>query len=39
MLHLEDKRKVRLFEIIGIERTEVERTLKNILEEYDDIVF
>jgi len=39
MFHLKDEREARLFEIIGTEGTEVERTLKNILEEYDDIVF
>ncbi len=38
MLHLEDEREVRLFEITDIEGTEVERILKTILEEYDDIV-
>ena len=35
MLHLEDKREARLFEIMG---TEVEQALKVILEEYDDVV-
>ena len=39
MLHLENERKVRLFEIMGTERIEVKRILKNILEEYDDVVF
>ena len=38
MLHLEDERETRLFEITGIEGTEVEQTLKIILEEYDDVV-
>ncbi len=38
MLHLENKREVRLFEITGMERTKVERALKIILEEYDDVV-
>ncbi len=38
MLHLEDEREVRLFEITGMEKTEVEKALKIILEEYDDIV-
>jgi len=38
MLHLEDERKVRLFEITGMAGTEVEKALKAILEEYDDIV-
>jgi len=38
MLYLEDKREVRLFEITGTEGTEVEQTLKSILEEYDDVV-
>ena len=38
MLHLEDKREARFFEITGIEGTEVEQTLKTILEEYDDVV-
>jgi len=39
MLHLEDEREARLFEIIEIEETEIEKALKTILEEYDDIVF
>ncbi len=39
MLHLENERKVRLFEIMGTERIEVKRIFKNILEEYDDVVF
>ncbi len=39
MLHLEDKRKARLFEITEIEGTEVEKTLKTILEEYDNVIF
>ncbi len=38
MLHLEDEREIRLFEITGIEGIEVERALKTILKEYDDIV-
>ena len=38
MLYLEDEREARLFEIIGTEGTEVEKALKTILEEYDDIV-
>ena len=38
MLHLEDEREVWLFEITGTEGTEVEQTLKIILEEYDDVV-
>ncbi len=38
MLHLEDKREARLFEITGTEGIKVERALKNILEEYNDIV-
>src|SRR6266496_5393257 len=38
MLHLEDEREVRLFEITGTEGIEVEQTLKIILEEYDDVV-
>jgi len=38
MLHLEDEREVRLFEIMGTEGTEVEQALKIILEEFDDIV-
>ncbi len=38
MLHLEDKKEVRLFEIIEMEETEVEKALKSILEEYDDVV-
>ncbi len=39
MLYLEDEREARLFEIIGIEGTKVEKTLKTILKEYDNIVF
>ncbi len=39
MLYLKNKREVRLFKIIGIEGTEVEKALKIILEEYDDVVF
>ena len=38
MLHLKDERETRLFEITGIEGTEVEQALKIILEEYDDVV-
>ncbi len=38
MLHLKDKREIRLFEITETEETEVEKALKVILEEYDDIV-
>ncbi len=38
MLHLEDEREARLFEITGTEGTEVEQTLKVILEEFDDVV-
>ncbi len=38
MLYLEDERKAKLFKIIGMGGTEVEKTLKVILEEYDDIV-
>ncbi len=38
MLHLEDKREARLFEITGMEGIEVEKVLKIILEEYDDVV-
>jgi len=33
MLHLEDKREVRLFEITEIEGTKVEKTLKAILKK------
>jgi len=39
ILHLEDKRKARLFEIIGMEGTEVKKALKTILEEYDNVIF
>ncbi len=38
MLYLKDEREARLFEITGTEGTEVEKALKTILEEYDDIV-
>src|SRR6266542_6686841 len=38
MLHLEDKREVRLFEIIETEGTEVKQALKIILEEFDDVI-
>jgi len=38
MLYLEDERETRLFEIIEIEKTEIEKTLKIILEEYDNVV-
>src|SRR6266542_2086152 len=38
MLHLEDEREAQLFEITGIEETEVERAFKIILEEFDDVV-
>ncbi len=38
MLHLEDERETRLFEITGIEGTEVKQTLKIILEEFDDVI-
>ncbi len=36
--HLEDEREVRLFEIIRIEKIEVEKALKIILKEYDNVV-
>ncbi len=39
MLYLENKREARLFEIIRMEETEVEKALKTILEEYDDVIF
>ncbi len=39
MFYLEDERKARLFKITEIKRTEVEKALKTILKEYDDIVF
>ena len=38
MLYLKDEREVQLFEITGIEGTEVEQALKIILEEYDNVV-
>jgi len=38
MFHLEDEREARLFEITGMEGTEIEKALKTILEEYDDVV-
>ncbi len=38
MLYLEDEREARLFEITGIEKTEIEKVLKIILEKYNDIV-
>ncbi len=38
MLYLKDEKKARLFEIIEIEETEVERAFKTILKEYDDVV-
>src|SRR6266542_6772759 len=38
MLYLEDERKAQLFEITGMEGTEVEQALKMILEEFDDVV-
>ena len=38
MLYLKDEKEARLFEITGIEGTEVEKILKIILKEYDDIV-
>jgi len=37
MLHLENEREARLFEITGTEGTEVEQALKMILEEFDDV--
>ncbi len=39
MLYLEDKRKVKLFEIIGMKETEIKKAFKIILKEYDDVVF
>jgi len=39
MLYLEDEREAWLFELTGIEGTEVEKALKIILDEYDDVVF
>jgi len=38
MLHLEDKREARLFEITGIEGTKVEKAFKIILNKYNDII-
>ena len=38
MLYLEDKREAWLFKITETEGTEVEKALKIILEEYDDVV-
>ncbi len=38
MLHLEDERKARLYKITEIEGTEVKKTLKTILEKYDNVV-
>jgi len=38
ILHLENEREARLFEITGIEGTKIEKALKVILEEYDDVV-
>ncbi len=38
MLYLKEKREVKLFEITETEGTEVEKTFRTILEEYDDIV-
>src|SRR6266540_330792 len=38
MLHLEDEREARLFEIMGTEGTEVEQALKIILKEYEDVI-
>ncbi len=38
MLHLEDEREARLFEITGTEGTGVEQALKIILEKFDDVV-
>jgi len=39
IFHLEDERKVRLFEITGMKGTKVKKTLKIILKEYDDVIF
>ncbi len=38
MLHLEDEREARLFEITGTEGTKVEQALKTILKEFEDVV-
>src|SRR6266498_2084856 len=38
MLHLEDEREARLFEITGTEGTEVEQALRIILEKFDDMI-
>ncbi len=38
MLHLEDEREARLFEITGTEGTEIESTFKIILKEYDVVL-
>ena len=38
MLHLENEREVRLFEITETEGTEVEQAFKIILEKFDDVV-
>jgi len=38
MLHLKNKKEVRLFEIIEIEGTEIKRVFKIILKKYDNMV-
>ena len=38
ILHLENEKEVRLFEIMEMEGTEVKKALKAILKEYDDVV-
>ncbi len=38
MLHLEDEKEARLFEIIETERTKVKKILKIELKEYDDVI-
>ncbi len=39
ILHLENKREVRIYKITGIEGIEIKRIFKQILKDYDDIVF
>ncbi len=38
MLYLEDEKEVRLFKITGMKGTKIEKALKSILKEYDNIV-
>ncbi len=39
MFHLKDKRKIKLMKIMDIKRIKIERIFKQILKNYDNIIF